>query len=229
MRAQLDSFAAQTGFPDELVVGDDRSSDAACDIVRGFAERALFEVRLKVIPNKLGLTRKFIQAMPLSTLIRAHDNCLLGIADRAGRMAHFGEPLQFYPLYGANTSDFLVNRARVQTHRERLAEWLRRRLARFTWRRGFERECRFHAAFAARLEGRQGFGTRELRRATAARLFVLAERWGIRTRLRRLRIVPSLRLRWRGKFASTFGPIQDSILSAWGSRPDGPTSGAKET
>ena len=62
---QLQSIAAQRLQPDELVVCDDRSSDETTNIVRGFAERANFSVRLVVNEQTLGPAKNFEKAIAL--------------------------------------------------------------------------------------------------------------------------------------------------------------------
>ena len=63
VREQLDSFAAQTRLPDELVVRDDASSDATAAIVEAFAASAPFPVRLTQNARNLGLTKNFEAAI----------------------------------------------------------------------------------------------------------------------------------------------------------------------
>lgn len=65
LREQLDSIAAQTRPPDELVVCDDRSTDRTTDIVRDFASSATFPVRLFVNTENLGSTKNFERAVSL--------------------------------------------------------------------------------------------------------------------------------------------------------------------
>ncbi len=60
---QLDSFAAQTRLPDELVVGDDGSTDATPVILADFAARAPFPVRITVNAAQLGPSRNFAEAI----------------------------------------------------------------------------------------------------------------------------------------------------------------------
>jgi hypothetical protein len=62
---QLASIAAQTRTPVELVVCDDRSTDETADIVREFASRAPFHVRLHGNEENLGSTRNFERAVSL--------------------------------------------------------------------------------------------------------------------------------------------------------------------
>ena len=56
---QLDSILCQSRLPDELVVHDDASSDATVSVIRDFASRAPFPVRLKINSKQLGSTRNF--------------------------------------------------------------------------------------------------------------------------------------------------------------------------
>jgi glycosyltransferase involved in cell wall biosynthesis len=53
---QLDSLADQTRMPDELVICDDGSSDSTVDMLRKFAGRASFPVRIVVQSQRLGVT-----------------------------------------------------------------------------------------------------------------------------------------------------------------------------
>jgi hypothetical protein len=59
---QLDSLAAQTLLPEELVIGDDGSSDGTETIVRSFAVMAPFPVSFSRNPVRLGFGENFIQA-----------------------------------------------------------------------------------------------------------------------------------------------------------------------
>lgn len=63
--AQLESLAAQTAPPHELVVTDDGSDDRTVAIVERFAARAPFPVRLSVNEATLGYRRNFLQAAGL--------------------------------------------------------------------------------------------------------------------------------------------------------------------
>ncbi|HEX9366344.1 MAG TPA: glycosyltransferase family 2 protein [Vicinamibacterales bacterium] len=60
---QLESIAAQSRPPDELVVRDDASLDDTPAVVRAFAARAPFPVRLEVSARRLGSTRNFDRAI----------------------------------------------------------------------------------------------------------------------------------------------------------------------
>ncbi len=56
---QLESIAAQTRLPDELIVGDDCSSDDTVSIIQRFAQRAPFPVHLTVNESNLGSSKNF--------------------------------------------------------------------------------------------------------------------------------------------------------------------------
>lgn len=64
---QLDSFAAQTRLPDELVVTDDGSSDDTAAVVAAFAATAPFSVRFVPNPARLGFNGNFAHAIGLTT------------------------------------------------------------------------------------------------------------------------------------------------------------------
>jgi glycosyltransferase involved in cell wall biosynthesis len=64
--AQLESFAAQTRPPDQLVVCDDLSTDDTVDRIRAFAERVAFDVRVKRNPTRLLTTPNFAKAVSLT-------------------------------------------------------------------------------------------------------------------------------------------------------------------
>lgn len=65
LSAQLESIAAQTRPPDELVACDDGSSDGCEEVVREFARRVTFPTKLVVNEKNLGSTRNFEKAISL--------------------------------------------------------------------------------------------------------------------------------------------------------------------
>lgn len=67
IREQLDSLAAQTRLPAELVVCDDQSGDETVAIVRDFAQTAPFPVRVVVNDERLGWRGNFLKAAGLAT------------------------------------------------------------------------------------------------------------------------------------------------------------------
>lgn len=66
LREQLDSIAAQTRLPDELVVCDDGSTDRTLEVLDGFAAAAPFAVRVHVNRTKLGTPKNFERAIELT-------------------------------------------------------------------------------------------------------------------------------------------------------------------
>lgn len=62
---QLDSIARQTRLPNELVVCDDGSEDRTAEIVRSFAARAPFDVRIVRNEQRLECNKNFEQAISL--------------------------------------------------------------------------------------------------------------------------------------------------------------------
>ncbi len=64
---QLESFKNQTRPPDEIVVGDDCSSDDTIKIIKNFAETAPFPVHLKINEKNLGSTKNFEQTISRCT------------------------------------------------------------------------------------------------------------------------------------------------------------------
>lgn len=67
LQEQLDSIAAQTCLPDELVVCDDRSSDRTIEILQRFKSNVSFPVHLQINPENLGTIKNFEKAISLCT------------------------------------------------------------------------------------------------------------------------------------------------------------------
>jgi len=67
LEEQLESFAAQTLPPAELVVSDDGSTDGTVEIVDRLASHAAFPVHIHRNPEQLGYTRNFSRAASLCT------------------------------------------------------------------------------------------------------------------------------------------------------------------
>lgn len=65
LQKQLESIAAQTLLPTELVACDDVSNDLTIDILNEFARNAPFKVRIVRNSRNLGTTRNFEQAISL--------------------------------------------------------------------------------------------------------------------------------------------------------------------
>lgn len=64
---QLQSLAAQTTLPSELIVSDDGSTDATMEVVRQFAEQAPFPVVVRQNESRLGYGENFLAAAWLAT------------------------------------------------------------------------------------------------------------------------------------------------------------------
>lgn len=60
---QLDSIARQSRLPDELVIGDDASSDRTPQILKTFSARAQFPVRLLLHAEHIGTRRNFASTL----------------------------------------------------------------------------------------------------------------------------------------------------------------------
>lgn len=63
IRAQIDSFAAQTRLPDELIVFDDCSQDSTLSIIQQFARKAPFEVKIFANEKNIGYVKNFSKAL----------------------------------------------------------------------------------------------------------------------------------------------------------------------
>ncbi|HEX7296167.1 MAG TPA: glycosyltransferase family 2 protein [Pyrinomonadaceae bacterium] len=74
--AQLESIAAQTRLPTELVVCDDASTDDTVGIVQHFAASAPFPVRVEVNTRNIGSTKNFDKA------IQHCEGQLIALADQ---------------------------------------------------------------------------------------------------------------------------------------------------
>lgn len=76
LEEQLNSLASQSRLPDELLVTDDGSRDATCELVRTFAAAAPFKVRLLEHGDNVGYCRNFERGL------EAADADLVALADQ---------------------------------------------------------------------------------------------------------------------------------------------------
>jgi len=65
LREQLDSIIAQSRLPDELIVCDDQSTDDTVQILRDYAGRSPFPIRVEINEKRLGSTKNFEKAIGL--------------------------------------------------------------------------------------------------------------------------------------------------------------------
>ncbi len=104
LNEQLQSIAAQTRPPDELIICDDLSADDTAEIVERFATRASFPVRLIRNPQRLGSTKNFEKAM------QSCSGELIALADQddvweAEKLARLEAEFQRQPKTGLIFSD----------------------------------------------------------------------------------------------------------------------------
>ena len=101
---QLESIAAQTKLPGELVVCDDRSTDETVEVVRSFARHAPFRVRLEINEGNLGSTKNFEKSIELC------QGEIIVLADqddvwRAEKLSSIADVLEHDERIGAVFSD----------------------------------------------------------------------------------------------------------------------------
>src|SRR5687768_17349654 len=65
LREQLDSILAQTRMPDEVIVCDDRSTDATPELLREYSARAPVPMTIVFNEQRLASTKNFEQAIRL--------------------------------------------------------------------------------------------------------------------------------------------------------------------
>lgn len=101
---QLESIAAQTRLPDELVVCDDGSSDSTLEILNEFTRSVDFPVRIFRNPTNLGSTKNFEQAIGLCTgdLIALCDQDDIWLPEKLAAQA---ETMERSPEIGGVFSD----------------------------------------------------------------------------------------------------------------------------
>lgn len=87
---QLASYLVQTKLPDELVVVDDCSTDRTVEILKGFAKRAPFPVRILENEKNLGSTASFDRAITncMGDLIFPSDHDDIWVPTKIERMSH---------------------------------------------------------------------------------------------------------------------------------------------
>jgi len=88
LAAQLDSLARQTSHPSELIIADDCSSDESVKLIRNFAAKAAFPVRVIQNTVRVGYRANFMQAAEACSgeLIAFCDQDDIWHAEKLGRM-----------------------------------------------------------------------------------------------------------------------------------------------
>jgi glycosyltransferase involved in cell wall biosynthesis len=95
LRAQLDSIAAQTHPPDEIVICDDRSDDSTTKIIESFVAESATPIHWQINPTRLGVTKNFEKAIGLATgdVIFLADQDDLWHPNKISRiLLHFSDP-----------------------------------------------------------------------------------------------------------------------------------------
>lgn len=140
LREQLDSIAAQTRPPDELLVSDDRSTDGTLKLVESFAARAPFPVRLRVNDVNVGSTLNFDRAVALCSgdVIALCDQDDVWLPEKLRRLE---EVFEADEGVGLVFSDALVVGEDLSPAGRRLWDWTFTRAE----RRAFERRGAFRA------------------------------------------------------------------------------------
>jgi glycosyltransferase involved in cell wall biosynthesis len=101
---QLESIAHQTRPPDELIVCDDLSSDETVEIIKAFAGRVAYPVRLEINQSRLGSIKNFEKA------INTCQGDIISLADqddlwKPQKLAVLEHALQDHPKAGYVFSD----------------------------------------------------------------------------------------------------------------------------
>ena len=112
IREQLESFARQTVLPDEVVVGDDASSDETIAVIEEFARQAPFEVRVQRNPENYGYTRNFCETIQRCTgdIIFLSDQDDLWFPEKVARCVEaLGQPGALLVTHDARLADGALN------------------------------------------------------------------------------------------------------------------------
>ncbi len=133
LRPQLQSIAAQTRLPDEVVVCDDGSQDDTLKILRQWDELVPFPVRIVRNEKNLGYTKNFEQAMRLCTgdviFLSDHDDVWM-----SGRVARCMEVFEKEPEVGLVTTNAEIVDAEGGSQEMTLREFVDRMHIREFWR-----------------------------------------------------------------------------------------------
>lgn len=134
LKEQLESFAAQTRTPDELVISDDQSTDDTLRLIEEFAATAGFPVRLSVNESNLGIAKNFEKAISLcrGDLILLSDQDDVWHSDKLESVEHIFEAKPQLSLVFSNAelvdealkpfADTLFDRLRFNDRNQRLVK-----------------------------------------------------------------------------------------------------------
>ena len=114
LQEQLRSFQEQSRRPDEVIAVDDGSTDSTVEIIRAFAERAPFPVRVCVNPKTVGVAKNFEAA------IRKCNGDILALADQddfwlAGKLERIEEEFVARPATGCVFTDAEITDQQLQS------------------------------------------------------------------------------------------------------------------
>ena len=106
---QLESLATQSVVPDELVVGDDASTDSTVQVVEEFSLSASFPVRLTVRPERIGYADNFLATARTASgsLVAFCDQDDVWYPDKIARVvaAFTGSPKILLVVHHADVAD----------------------------------------------------------------------------------------------------------------------------
>ena len=109
LREQLESIAAQTRLPAELVICDDRSTDSTVDIIQSFADSAPFPVRIHINPVNIGGSAKGITKNFETTVMRCTGSLIVPCDQddiwSPQKLAHLAGTMEEKPQLGGVFSD----------------------------------------------------------------------------------------------------------------------------
>jgi glycosyltransferase involved in cell wall biosynthesis len=108
IREQLDSLAAQTVLPEELIVSDDGSTDDTLSIIEEFAKTARFQVKIVRNETRLGYRANFMKCAALCTgdLIAFCDQDDIWFKQKLERqLRHFADSTVFLSCHNVKLID----------------------------------------------------------------------------------------------------------------------------
>jgi glycosyltransferase involved in cell wall biosynthesis len=119
---QLESFLCQSILPDELIVCDDLSNDATVDILKDFANKAPFKVKIFINEKNLGSTKNFEKAISYCTgeIIFLADQDDIWFEDKVKEIIEIFEQKSEVGLVFSNAQ--IINENGLVIHKDLLAK-----------------------------------------------------------------------------------------------------------